>query len=138
MKGLTMGTSVHFQTGIPINNLYAHPVYANAGEIPFCADETTNCPSARGSLGRTPNFGSVDFHADYPIRLTERTRIRLAADLFNVTDQRTLLRVNQSKQLTVGLGNADFGKPNQGFVGQPINPAYQRPFYARFGVKFEF
>src|SRR5437764_3271628 len=64
MKGLTLGTSTHFQTGIPINNLFAHPVYANAGEIPFCADDTTNCASARGSLGRTTNSGSVDMHAD--------------------------------------------------------------------------
>src|SRR5262249_6044800 len=79
MKGLTMGTSAHFQTGIPINNLYAHPAYANAGEIPFCADDTTSCPSARGSLGRTKNWGGVDFHADYPIRVTEKTKIRLAA-----------------------------------------------------------
>jgi len=69
MKGLTMGTSVHYQTGIPINNLFAHPVYQNAGEIPFCADNTTNCTSARGSLGRTSNWGGVDFHADYPIRV---------------------------------------------------------------------
>ena len=57
-KGLTMGTSVHFQTGIPINNLYAHPAYQNGGEIPFCADNTANCVSARGSLGRTKNWGS--------------------------------------------------------------------------------
>src|SRR5437868_13816732 len=141
MKGLTMGTSVHFQTGIPINNLYAHPVYANSGEIPFCADNTVNCASARGSEGRTPNYGSVDFHADYPIRLTEKTKIRLAADLFNLTDQRTLLRVDQRAQVTVGNPNVDFLKPRG--IGPAsttgnTNPAYQRPFYARFGVKFEF
>jgi hypothetical protein len=141
MKGLTMGTSVHFQTGTPINNLFAHPAYQNAGEVPFCADNTSNCPSARGSLGREPNWGSVDFHADYPIRLTERTKIRLAADLFNLTDQRTLLRVDQSAQRSFGVPNVDFGKPNgigpSGIVGN-TNPAYQRPFYARFGVRFEF
>ena len=141
MKGLTLGTGAHFQTGIPINNLYAHPIYANAGEIPFCADNTTNCPSARGSLGRTQNWGSVDFHADYPIRLTERTKIRLAADLFNVNDMRSLLRVDQRAQTTVGNPNSDFLKPlgngPSGVVGS-TNPAYQRPFYARFGVKLEF
>jgi hypothetical protein len=141
MKGLTMGTSVHFQTGIPINNLYAHPAYTNAGEIPFCADDTTNCASARGSLGRTKNWGTVDFHADYPIRLTERTKIRLAADLFNLTDNRTQLRVNQLRQTTVGTPNVDFLKPTgngpSGITGN-TNPGFQRPFYARFGVKFEF
>ena len=68
-KGLTVGTSVHFQTGVPINNLFAHPAYFNSGEIPFCADNTTNCPSARGSLGRTPAFGTVE-----PDRLRQAIR----------------------------------------------------------------
>ena len=141
MKGLTMGTSVHFQTGIPINNLFAHPVYANAGEIPFCADNTTNCASARGSLGRTQNYGGVDFHADYPVRLTERYKVRLAADLFNLTDQRTLLNVDQNAQRTIGIPNADFSKPfgvGPSAVSGNTDPGYQRPFYARFGVRFEF
>ena len=136
-----MGSSVHFQTGIPINNLYAHPVYANAGEIPFCADNTTNCTSARGSLGRTKDFGTVDYHIDYPIRITEGTRLRLAADFFNITNNRTQLRVDQQQQLTVGVLNADFGKPT-GVGPSAVNgntaPGYMRPFYARFGVKFEF
>src|SRR5207302_6903083 len=138
MKGLTLGTSTHFQTGIPINNLYAHPVYANAGEIPFCADDTTSCASARGSLGRTKHWGSVDMHADYPIRLTERTKIRLAADLFNLTDMRTQLRVDQFAQTTIGNPNVDFLKPTgigPSSTSGNTNPAYQRPFYARFGVK---
>jgi outer membrane receptor protein involved in Fe transport len=92
-------------------------------------------------LGRTQNWGSVDFHADYPIRLTEKSKIRLAADLFNLTNQRTLLRVDQLAQRSFGVPNVDFGKPTgigpSGVVGN-TNPGYQRPFYARFGVRFEF
>jgi hypothetical protein len=138
-KGLTVGTSVHYQTGIPINNLFAHPVYTNAGEIPFCADNTTNCTSARGSEGRTSNWGSVDFHADYPIRITERARLRIGADLFNITDMRTLLNVNQQQQISLGLPNADFLKPTQSLQNaNTVNPGYQRPFYARFSARFEF
>jgi Carboxypeptidase regulatory-like domain len=140
-KGLTMGSSMHFQTGTPINNLFAHPVYANAGEIPFCADNTTNCASARGSLGREKNFGSVDYHVDYPIRITEGTRLRLGADLFNLTNNKTLLRIDQSAQRTVGVPNADFGKPvgvGPSATTGNTNPGYLRPFYARFSVKFEF
>jgi len=79
-------------------------------------------------------------HADYPIRLTEKTKIRLMADLFNLTDQRTLLRVDQRAQVTVGNPNVDFLKPSgigpSSTTGN-TNPASQRPFYARFGVKFE-
>ena len=141
MRGLTMGSGVHFQTGIPINNLFAHPGYQNAGEIPFCADNTTNCASARGSLGRTKNWGSVDYHMDYPIRITEGTRLRLAADLFNIANSKTQLRVDQFRQSRFGVGNADFGKPTgigPSAVNGNTNPGYQRPFYARFAVKFEF
>ena len=141
MKGLTMGSSVHFQTGIPINNLFAHPVYTNAGEIPFCADNTTNCTSARGALGRTKDWGSVDYHVDYPIRITEGTRLRLGADLFNLTNSKTLLRVDQFAQRSKGIGNADFSKPTgigPSAVNGNTNPGYERPFYARLSVKFEF
>jgi hypothetical protein len=141
LKGLTMGSSVHFQTGIPINNLFAHPAYLSAGEIPFCADNTVNCASARGALGRTKDWGSVDYHMDYPIRITEGTRLRLGADLFNLTDNKTLLRVDQNAQRSKGIGNADFQKPTgigPSAVNGNTNPAYQRPFYARLSVKFEF
>jgi hypothetical protein len=140
-KGLTMGSSVHFQTGIPINNLFAHPAYQNAGEVPFCADDTTNCPSARGALGRTKDWGSVDYHMDYPIRITEGSRLRLGVDLFNITNNKTLLRVDQFKQSRFGVGNADFLKPvgiGPSAVNGNTNPGYQRPFYARFSAKFEF
>lgn len=141
VKGLTMGTSVHFQTGIPINNLFAHPAYQNAGEIPFCADNTVNCPSARGSLGRTKDWGSVDYHVDYPIRITERTSLKLGADLFNLANSRTQLRVDQYAQRSAGVPNADFGKPTgigPSAVNGNSNPAYERPFYARFSVRLVF
>src|SRR5207302_6553952 len=111
IRGLTMGTGVHLQTGIPINNLFALPAYQNAGEVPFCADDTTNCTSARGSLGRTKNWGSVDYHMDYPIRITEGTRLRLGADLFNITNSKTQLRVNQQAQRSYQVPNAHFLKP---------------------------
>jgi hypothetical protein len=136
-----MGTSVHFQTGTPINNLFAHPAYQNAGEVPFCADDTVNCPSARGSLGRTKDWGSVDYHMDYPVRITEGSRLRLGMDLFNITNNRTLLRVDQFKQSRFGVGNADFLKPTgigPSAVNGNTNPGYERPFYARFSARFEF
>jgi len=97
----------------PINNLYAHPAYQNAGEVPFCADDTTNCASARGSLGRTSNFGSVDGHLGLSHPHLRREALRLIADLFNISNQRTQLRVDQQRQTRFGVGNADFLKPNR-------------------------
>ncbi len=140
-SGLTLGSSVHFQTGVPINNLFAHPAYQNAGEIPFCADNTTNCTSARGALGRTNDWGSVDFHSDYPFKISENVRLRFGMDLFNITDSKTLLRVDQNAQRSAGVPNADFLKPlgiGPSSVNGNTNPGYQRPFYARFSAKIEF
>ena len=46
------------------------------------------------------------------------------------------LRVDQRAQIALGIPNADFLKSIGG--GTSIQPGYQRPFYARFGVRFEF
>jgi hypothetical protein len=78
---------------------------------------------------------------DYPIRITEGSRLRLGADLFNITDNRTLLRVDQFRQSRFGVGNADFLKPKgvgPSAVNGNTNPGYLRPFYARFSATFEF
>ena len=130
-----MGSSVHFQTGIPINNLFAHPAYANSGEIPFCADGTTNCPSARGALGRTKDFGT----GRLPHGLSHPDHGREQAAIWGLTcstspTTKTLLRVDQNAQRTIGVPNADFGKPTgigPSAVNGNTNPGYLRPFYAR-------
>ncbi|MDP9161053.1 MAG: hypothetical protein M3O09_12610, partial [Acidobacteriota bacterium] len=93
------------------------------------------------ALGRTKNWGSVDYHVDYPIRISEGTRLRLGADLFNLANSRTQLRVDQNAQRTVGVGNIDFGKPTgigPSAVNGNSNPGYLRPFYARMSVRLEF
>jgi len=97
--------------------------------------------SARTTLGRTNDWGSVDFHGDYPIRITEGSRLKLGVDLFNITNNRTQLREDQFAQRTVGVPNADFQKPTgvgPSAVNGNTNPGYQRPFNARFSVRYEF
>ena len=128
VKGLTLGTGVRIQTGTPINRLAAHPVYENAGEVPI---------GGRGALGRTPTTGTVDFHGEYPIRITERSRLHLGADLFNIGFARRTQYLNQNQDLGFGTPNVDFLKPaNQN--GTLSNDAFQSPFVARVFVKFEF
>jgi len=127
LKGLTLGSGVRIQTGTPINELRSHPVYENSGEVPV---------GGRGKLGRLPVTGTVDFHADYPIRITERWRVRVGADLFNLANMRRVQFVDQNADLAFGSPpNLDFLKPlNQARLGDAIAP----PFSARFGVKIEF
>jgi hypothetical protein len=128
MKSLALGTGVRVQTGTPVNRLAAHPVYLNAGEVPI---------GGRGSEGRTPTTGSVDFHGEYPIKITESARLHLGVDLFNIGFAKRVQYVNQNLDLGFGTANADFLTPaNQN--GVRSNDAFQSPFVARLFVKFQF
>jgi Carboxypeptidase regulatory-like domain len=126
LKGLTLGTGVRIESGLPYNDLKAHPAYLNAGEIPN---------NGRGSLGRGPVVGGVDVKAEYAHSITERTRLRLGADLFNIANSRRQMIIDQNEDIAFGQQNVDFQKPWQ---WSRSNPGFQRPFYARFMVKFEF
>src|SRR5262249_27825889 len=55
LKGLNLGAGVHMESGVPISECLAHPVYSTAGEIPI---------GGRGKLGRTPFFARVGLHSD--------------------------------------------------------------------------
>jgi hypothetical protein len=126
MKNLTLGTGVRVQTGTPVNELAAHPVYDNAGEVPI---------GGRGSQGRTPTTGSVDIHADYVMNLTERLHLRFGVDMFNITNSKRILFINQNIDLGTGTTNLDFLKPNnQAVIGDGI----QSPFNARAFFRLEF
>jgi len=128
LKNLTVGSGVRVQTGDPINDLRAHPVYLNAGEIPV---------GGRGALGRTNTMGQADIHADYVHPFSERQRLHFGVDLFNITNQRTQLRVDQNQDRSYLIPNADFLKPTgNGNVGIPLG--FQRPFYARLFARWEF
>jgi Carboxypeptidase regulatory-like domain len=130
MKNFTLGTAVRIEGGVPINDLRAHPAYQNAGEIPV---------GGRGSLGRTSTTGQADLHAEYQWRLNEKHALHFGADLFNITNQRTQLRVDQNEDRSFLVKNADFLKPYQGAVGgYAPQLGFQRPFYARAMVKWVF
>ena len=118
-KGLTVGAGLRGEAGIPISRYGAHPVYQNAGEIPL---------GGRGALGRTASNNQLDLHADYPITFRETKRIKLGWDMFNVANSKTLLSIDQDADLSYGSPNVDFLKPL----------AFQRAFYARGSVRFEF
>ncbi len=126
LKGLTLGTGVNIQSGIPLSEYKAHPAYLNAGEIPF---------GGRGKLGRSPVSGAVDLHAEYARAISEKWRVKLGSDLFNIANSKTQLIIDQNADVTFGTPNVDFQK---GYQNARNIPGYQRPFYARFSVKFEF
>jgi hypothetical protein len=128
LKNFTVGTAVRIEGGIPINDLRAHPAYQNAGEIPV---------GGRGSLGRTSTTGQADIHAEYAWKLNEKHTLSFGGDFFNITNQRTQLRVDQNEDRSFLVKNADFLKPVQG-TGYSPQLGFQRPFYARASVKWVF
>lgn len=130
LKNLTLGTGVNIQTGTPITELAAHPVYLNSGEIPI---------GGRGALGRTPTTGAVSFHTDYLWNMTERFKVRLGADLFNVANTKRVEYINEAIDLKFGVPNADFQKPNNVLGSNPSDGnGIQAPFNARLFARIEF
>jgi len=130
LKNLTMGTGIRVQTGTPVSELAAHPVYQNAGEVPI---------GGRGSQGRTPTTGSVDFHADYVMNVTEKAHLRFGVDMFNVANTKRVLYIDQNIDLGFGTTNADFLKPSI-IPLAPISASsgVQSPFNARVFFRLEF
>lgn len=118
-SGLNMGVGFHIESGLPMSELAAHPVYLNAGEIPL---------GGRGKLGRVPTNLRLDLHADYPFKLSERVKLRVIGDIFNITNTRTLRLINQFSESTFQQRNPDFQ--------QPIS--WYNPIFLRLGVKLSF
>lgn len=117
---LNLGIGYQSLSGLPISKLDVHPAYGNAGEVPL---------GGRGSQGRTPWQNYVNAHTDYRIPLaTEKIRLKVAADLFNIFNRQTTVAVDQFLNLSGGIANADFLKAT----------SYHRPFYGRFSLRLEF
>jgi len=125
INGLNLGTGLRVQSGLPISEFNAHPAYENAGELPI---------GGRGKLGRTPMTGTVDFHADYTWKLTERFRLKVDADVFNLVSARRLTRIDQRAELDATTPNPDFLKP--GFPGNVDTiKGFQDPRTSRFALR---
>jgi hypothetical protein len=119
-RKLTGGVGLRGQTGTPISQLASHPVYHNVGEIPI---------GGRGTAGTTPTALQLDTHVDYPFSFGDKGSIKLTFDGFNVTNSQFTRTVNQNID-TGFLTGADptFKSPQ----------SFQRAFYGRFSVRYEF
>jgi hypothetical protein len=119
-KKLTVGTGLRGQSGTPINKLVSHPVYQNRGEIPI---------GGRGIGGRLPSTLQLDLHTDYPVSIGEKGKVKLAFDVFNVTNSRFTTNSNQFLDTGFQTGlDPTYGTPT----------TFQRAFYARGSVRWEF
>jgi hypothetical protein len=119
LQGMTFGIGVRVQSGVPLSTLAAQQAYVNTGEVPLFG---------RGDLGRAPVTGTVDVHVDYPWKFSDRMRLRLGIDLFNIANRTRTLLVNENPDLQFGVKNVDFKLPTQ----------FVPPFHARAMVRLEF
>jgi len=133
--GLNIGGGVHMETGVPISQFYAHPAYLNAGEVPV---------GGRGALGRSDTATRFDLHMDYPIKFSDKRKLTVSADVFNLFDQQKVRITDQFVESTFGQLNPDFTQPgfDPGFgpAGGAVTglQAYYPPRSIRFGVKLDF
>jgi hypothetical protein len=119
-RKLTGGIGLRGQTGTPISRLASHPVYQNVGEIPI---------GGRGTAGTTPTALQLDTHLDYPFSFGDKGSLKLAFDGFNVTNSQFVKIVNQNIDTGFQSGaDPTFRSPT----------SYQRAFYGRFSVRYEF
>ena len=125
-RGLTVGLNFRGMSGTPLSAFTSHPIYGNAGEVPF---------GGRGTKGTLPSQRQVDLHADYPVKIHENTSLKFAFDAFNVTNTKFVASRNQNLDTSIGVANPDYNKPGNGTVS---STGYQAPFYARMSVKIEF
>jgi carboxypeptidase family protein len=119
LKGLNLGGGAHLESGVPISEFLAHPAYNNAGEIPA---------GGRGKLGRTAFYTRFDLGTSYTFGFTERWRLKISADFFNITNNRDVRLPDQNRQVSVGADNVDYQKPL----------SYRLPFNMRLGLKLDF
>lgn len=127
---LNIGGGMHLETGVPISELWAHPAYLNAGEIPV---------GGRGSLGRSDTYTRVDLHVDYPFKISGKSKLTLSADVFNLFNSQSVREPDNLYESTAGQLNPDFSQPGfaPGFGPRALR-SYYAPLSMRFGVKLDF
>jgi outer membrane receptor protein involved in Fe transport len=87
--GLTVGEGFYFSAGAPIS--------AQGPELLNGYGDGTIFLTPRGSEGRTPDYWSLDLHADYtlPFLRSANGGLSLILDVLNVTDEDEVLEVDQ-------------------------------------------
>jgi hypothetical protein len=119
-------------SGTPVSKLGSHTVYGRRER--FIGD--------RGSAATSPTISHLDLHLEYPIKVGERSELRIIADGFNVTNQQKANTVDNEWTQRAALETTDVNECGGTDPGCPgANPfwnqvtAFQLPRSLRLGVK---
>ena len=158
---LKLHTSYRFPFGLTISEGFYYtsgsPISAQGPELENGYGDGTIFLRPRGSMGRTDNVWSLDLHADYALPLFRGTNraLSLIVDIFNVTNNKAVLEVDQDYIYQALEGdpayaawfaenNLDFNGNPQYIANAPASPhyktpqLYQSPRSVQVGVKFAF
>jgi Carboxypeptidase regulatory-like domain len=89
VRGLNLGMSTHWYSGVPLN--------AYGYSIPYANWEYYLAP--RGSLGRGPSDWEANLQASYPIRLGNTQRINILFDVFNLFNRQSAIQLDERYNL---------------------------------------
>jgi hypothetical protein len=90
LDGLNVGLSTWYYSGLPQNAYGYSLAYANW--------EYFLAP--RGSLGRGPAEYDADLHLSYPIKIGQKSRLNVIADIFNLFDRQAISQYDERYNLT--------------------------------------
>jgi hypothetical protein len=141
LDGLNVGLSTRWYSGAPENAYGYSFAYANW--------EYYLVP--RGSVGRHPSDYEADVHVAYPIKLGDRSKLNVIADVFNLFNRQAIIQFDQRYNLIQdgpcagvpeAICNGDGGLTNRpgtvdpaGTIANPRATA-TNPDYLKKGVAF--
>jgi outer membrane receptor protein involved in Fe transport len=135
-NGLDVGVGVNLSSGAPLTALASNPIYTNGGEVPATL-RGDGIQTADGFRTRTPFLSQVDLQAAYDLKLGKTLKVTLLANAFNLFNTHSVIAYDQWTELSFGVPNPDFGKPEtQVLLGHP--PQFQAPFAIRLGARLKF
>jgi Carboxypeptidase regulatory-like domain/TonB dependent receptor-like, beta-barrel/TonB-dependent Receptor Plug Domain len=130
--GLNVGVGFLAMSGKPLTALAANPVYDSPGEIPTTS-RGAGLQTIDGFLTRTPSEYDTNVHADYSLKLSDRHRIVLLADVFNLFNRQIPLDYDPNTETTFLAANPDLGQPSRFNLEQ-----LETPRQVRIGFRYEF
>lgn len=144
--GLTVSEGFEYAAGSPISAYGVNSRMRSCGNCLFI--------TPRGSMGRLPDYWNLDLHAEYELPLLRNRggRLGLVADVFNATNRRGVIKVDEMYMAAWLPGAAEWFRPenldkygNPKFSEQlPKSPWYrmptrmQTPRVVQVGVKASF
>jgi len=120
LDGLNLGLSTWYYSGLPLNAYGYSFGYANW--------EYYLVP--RGSLGRGPSDWEANLHVSYPIKVGDRARLNVVADVFNIFNRQSIAQFDERYNLPSD-GDPCAGIPSEicgagggiQYIPNSINPA---------------